>query len=259
MQFGAMQNILPTTAPDSVDDAAETGFDGLELNVAGPDPGDDPVWTPEGRTRIRRRANERDVEIPSICLGFLNGGGFTSDDPDVRADTAATVLRAIDAAAALDADTILVPFFGTAEIETDRHRDRVVSGVSRVADAAAVAGVTLAIEATLQAGDALELLDRIDSPAVGHYYDVGNAVGLGYDPVAEIRELDDRITQVHFKDRDERGEGWMIGEGGVDFPGCVDALRAIGYDGWVVLETAAPGDPLADAATNLSAAREYVE
>lgn len=250
MRIGAMESILPTKAPDSIDDSHEAGFEGLELNVAGPDPGDDPIWTAEERTRIRRRAAELDHEVPSLCLGFLNGGGLTMDDPDIRADARHVILRAIDAAAALGAENILVPFFGTGEIETDEHFDRVIGGISRVADAAEAAGVTLAIENTLPAAENVELVDAIDSPAVAHYYDVGNAFALGYDPVEEIETLGERISQVHFKDRDGDGESYMLGEGAVDFAGCVDALESIDYDGWVVLETTSPGDPVEDAATN---------
>lgn len=180
MHVGAMETILPTKAPDSIDSSETAGFDGIELNVDGPDPGDDPVWTPEGRTRIRRRAAEQEQAVPSLCLGFLNGGGLTMDDPDTRADARHVLLWAIDAAAALGAETILVPFFGTGEIETGSHVDRVIDGVSRVAD----------------------------------------------------------------------GGNYMLGEGEVDFAACVNALEGIGYEGWIVLETASPGDPLEDAATN---------
>jgi sugar phosphate isomerase/epimerase len=252
-----METRLPTKAPDSIDDAVEAGYGGLELGVDGPDPGDDPLWTPESRTRIRRRARERGVEIPSICLGFLNRGGLTSDAPDVRADARAVILRAIDAAAAVGADDILVPFFGDGEIETETHENRVVEGISAVADAAAAADVTLALENTLSAAENLDLLERIDSPAVAHYYDVGNATALGYDPTAEIRDLGDHIAAVHYKDRDETGS-YMIGEGGVDFDACTEALQGIGYDGWVVLETASPGEQLGDATENGERAREFV-
>lgn len=258
MQFGAMETILPTKAPDSVTDAHEAGFDALELDVAGPDPGDDPLWDPAARDRIRRQAAALDVELPSICLGFLNHGGPTADDPDVRADARASIRRAIDAASAIDAEAILVPFFGEAEIETDRHRDRVVESIQRVADSAEAAGITIALENTLSGEANRELLERIDSPVVGTYYDVGNAIAYGLDPVEDILTLGDEMVRLHVKDRDADG-GCPIGEGEVDFEGCVDALETVGYDDWVVLETAAPNDPVSDAATNLRKTREYFE
>lgn len=259
MAFGAMEAILPTpTAPASLTDAHEAGFDGLELDVAGPDPGDDPLWTPVGRDRIRRRARDLGVDLPSICLGFLNDGGLTADDPDVRADARAAIRRGIDAAAAIGADVVLVPFFADAAIETTSHRERVVAGIDRVAASARAADVTLALETTLSGADDRDLLERIDSPAVGAYYDVGNAITYGHDPVEDVLALGEHVVRVHFKDR-EAGEGHRIGEGAVDFEACVDALEDVGYDDWIVLETASPDDPLADAATNLERARRLLE
>lgn len=266
MNIGAMESTLPSKAPESVTEAADAGFDGLELDVAGPDPGDDPVWDPASRDRIRRRAAELDLEIPSICLGFLNRGGLTADDPDVRADARTAIRRSVDAAAALDAGVVLVPFFGDATIETDRHRDRVVDGLRRVADSAEAAGVTLALENARSGAVNRELLERIDSPAVGTYYDVGNAIAYGLDPVDDVRTLGEHVARVHVKDwdagggDDEDGVGSCpIGEGRVDFEGCLDALAEIGYDDWIVLETASPNEPMADAETNLNRTRELLE
>ena len=255
MHVGVMESKVPSDTPASIGEADETGFDGIELDINGPDPGDDLVWSPAGRTIIRGEIVDRGIELPSICLGFLNRGGLTMDDEDTRGDARHAILRAIDAAAAIRADVILVPFFGTGEIESDVHRRRVIEGISRVAPAAEAAGVTLAIENTRPAEENLELIESIDSPAVGVYYDVGNVIPLGYDPASEIETLGGAIAQVHFKDRDRDGSDHLLGEGEVDFDACVDALEAIGYDEWVVLETGAHGDPLQDLVRN----REFTE
>lgn len=109
-------------------------------------------------------------------------------------------------------------------------------------------------------------LERIDSPAVGTYYDVGNAIAYGLDPIDDVRTLGEHVARVHVKDwdagggDDEDGVGSCpIGEGRVDFEGCLDALAEIGYDDWIVLETASPNEPMADAETNLNRTRELLE
>lgn len=148
------------------------------------------------------------------------------------------------------------PVLRAAKIETDAHRQRVVDGFGRVADAAADAGVTLAMEYTLAAGENAAILDEIGSDAVGVYYDVGNAAAFGYDPAVEIRELGDRIAQVHFKDTDRNGASVTLGEGDVDFAAVVKAPRDIGYDDYVVLEHATTGGSVDVTAVNLAFARD---
>jgi sugar phosphate isomerase/epimerase len=259
MHFGAMENVFTTTAPDSIDDAADAGYDGIELVFHGPDPAEEPLWTPDGRDRARRRARERGIEIASICLGFLNAGGLTSDDPETRSMARDAVRRAPDAAAALDADAVLVPFFGSAEITEAEEEDRLVEGITAVADAAEATDVTLALENTLSAAKNQELLDAIDSPSVGCYYDVGNSHSFGNDPAAEIRDLGEDVARIHFKDRSRDAESFMLGEGPVDFDAVREAIDDIGYDDWIVLETPAPEDPVEDARKNLAFARSVFE
>ena len=68
------------------------------------------------------------------------------------------------------------------------------------------------------------------------YYDIGNSTHYGYDVPSELRLLgNDRICEVHVKDWQSKVFGRQEGE--VDVAACAKALREIGYDKWLVLET----------------------
>ena len=84
-----------------------------------------------------------------------------------------------------------------------------------------------------------DFIDKIDSPFVGSYFDVGNVVINGY-PEHWIRILGNRIKKVHFKDF-RRAVGTLDGfvdllAGDVNYPEVVKALEEVGYDGWVSAE-----------------------
>jgi L-ribulose-5-phosphate 3-epimerase len=69
---------------------------------------------------------------------------------------------------------------------------------------------------------------------------VGNAVLVGY-PQQWIRTLGPRLQRVHLKDF-RRAVGTLagfvpLGDGDVDWPAVMTALRAVGYDGWLTSET----------------------
>lgn len=254
MRFGAMQGILRRSGQALVEAAAAIGFDGVELDIG---PGD-PVLSTAGREAVREAAARTGLAIPSFCLGVLNGWGFKSPDPEVRAATAALIRDAVVAAADLGARVLLIPFFGASELHTDLDREHVVAGLREVAPDAEAAGVQLGLENTLSAAEDLEMLAAIDSPAVGVYFDVSNAMWWHHNSPDEIRRLGRAIVQIHFKDGSGGHSNAMLGQGHVDFPACVAAMRDIGYDGWVVLESAAPHDPVADAAANLAFARRLL-
>ena len=62
---------------------------------------------------------------------------------------------------------------------------------------------------------------------------MGNSTGYGYDVPTEIRQLNDAICQIHFKDR----KSSLLGKGEVKMVPIVSAIADIGYRGWITLET----------------------
>jgi inosose dehydratase len=95
---------------------------------------------------------------------------------------------------------------------------------------------------------ALELTD------VGLLVDTGHYLLGGTDPIQALRDWGERVNYVHVKDvrlnvvrevvaeRADVLEGWRrgmfceLGAGDVDLPAFFDALRDVGYDGWIVVE-----------------------
>ena len=152
----------------------------------------------------------------------------------------------------LGTNVILVPFFGGGQIKEEHITSpRFLDGLKAAAETAEKQSVFLAIESTLSAAQHQQIIDQVGSNAVGVYYDMGNATGLGYDSPTEIRDLGTSIVQMHIKDTG----GNHAGEGDVDFPAVFESAHAIGYDSWFVLETPGKDDPLASAEKNLNFVR----
>jgi len=89
--------------------------------------------------------------------------------------------------------------------------------------------------------DGLEQLCRLTDPAlVGFAFDTGHAVRVGKDPAAVIGVLGKRLRLIHFADYADDGPSGPrrppLGEGRLNIPAVVAALRSVGFDQWVVLE-----------------------
>lgn len=98
------------------------------------------------------------------------------------------------------------------------------------------------------------LMEMTDPGLLGLCFDTGHWQFAGGEPVPGIEAYASRIWHVHFKDcapeiaSRSRGEGWdaitsvgrgvfcELGKGGVPFTSVRDALGAIGYRGWIVVE-----------------------
>ena len=98
------------------------------------------------------------------------------------------------------------------------------------------------------------LMSRTAPSLLGLCLDTGHLTYAGGDPITAIAKYGDRIWHVHFKDcdpalaRQARAEGWdyhtavrrgifcELGRGAVPFGGVRDALAALPYAGWIVVE-----------------------
>lgn len=184
------------------------------------------------------------LEIPSLMMFELNGGGIASADETVAAHADEDIRIAMRWAAALGAQHILVPFFVSADLETPDDVARAIRGFSRLLPEAEAHGVHLLMESTLPSRDILAMADALQHAHFGVYFDMANMVARGMDSAAEIHAQAALIRQVHFKDTGTRPGDGVLGTGLVDYPACVTALRAIGYDGWIMLETMRRTAPL---------------
>jgi sugar phosphate isomerase/epimerase len=197
---------------------------------------------PSTPDRLRAAKAATGLELPTLVLDEHNLGGIASPDPSTAAAAAEDVRTAVAWAAELDAGAILIPFFVEAELRNEAAFERAATAFRELCPLAASHGVMLAYEGTLPAASVRRLAERVGSPAFACYFDLANLLVRGLDPPTEIRQLGELVRRVHVKDLRARKNDCRPGLGRVDFRQCAAALREIGYDGWVVLET--PAAPL---------------
>ncbi len=107
----------------------------------------------------------------------------------------------------------------------------------------------------------LELMQYIDSPAVGLNFDIGHAYCVGDDPATTVSRVAKYIRHFHLEDiAATRVHHHLVpGEGVIDFAATFRAIRQIGYDGWVTIELYPyVDDPDAAARTALERVRPLI-
>jgi sugar phosphate isomerase/epimerase len=138
---------------------------------------------------------------------------------------------------------LLVPFFFKNDPKGDA--DKIAETISILTPLCAHAhslGVTLCYEGTLHADDLHAMARQINSRSFGVYFDLANVVWVGLDGPQQIRALGKLIRQVHMKETKVGPGDVRPGQGRVDYAESAKALKEIGYDKWLVLETPS-GEP----------------
>ena len=130
--------------------------------------------------------------------------------------------------------------------------------LTEVADYVAAQGLRFAyhhhLGTVVESGEDIERFLGSTGPSVGMTVDTGHAALAGVDPIALIREHPQRVAHVHCKDvrgqvfrNIKTADGSFLhgvldgmftvpGDGDLDFKQVMQALAAIGYSGWIIVE-----------------------
>jgi L-ribulose-5-phosphate 3-epimerase len=211
--------------------AKQLGLDGVQVSMGSVD-NDLQLRRPEVQQAYREASAATGVQIGGVALDVMNQVPYKSDPR-----TEQWVSDSVDVAHALGVRVILLAFFEKGDLRGDPNgQAEVIRRLKGVAPRAEKNSVVLGIESWLSAPDLLRILDAVGSASVRVYYDLANSTQMGYDILAEIRQLGrERICEFHAKEN-----GSLLGQGRIDFPAVRKALDDIDYSGWLQIEGAVP-------------------
>ncbi|MBE6595394.1 MAG: sugar phosphate isomerase/epimerase [Ruminococcaceae bacterium] len=231
--------------------AKKAGFEGVEVAL-GMEGEISLTSTEEDLLKVKKAAADCGIELYSLSCGLYWDFWLNDDDAAVREKAKSIVKKQLECAKILGCDTILViPGSVNADfaapgkvVDYAVTYERALAAINELKPYAEELGVAIALENVwnkflTSPMEMRDFIDKIDSPFVGSYFDVGNVVFNGY-PEQWIRILGNRIKKVHFKDF-RRAVGTLDGfvdllAGDVNYPEVVKALEEVGYDGWVSAE-----------------------
>jgi sugar phosphate isomerase/epimerase len=225
------------------DVAKEVGLDGVQVDM-GNIANDMRLRRPDVQKAYIEAARQTGVELASLGIAEMWVAPLKSDPRAAR-----WLSDSIDICNAFGMRVVLIPCF---DLDPSKPAgfDAFVEVVKRHVSKAEKQGVILGLENWLSAEDNMRIIERVGSPSVMVYYDVGNSTDKGRDVCKEIRTLGKLICELHAKDG-----RYMLGQGRIDFRQVRKALDDIGYSGWIQIEAAAPHGVVVD----YTADRKYLK
>ncbi len=229
---------------DAMDRVAAAGYDAIEFNA------EDIPWAPphvtpdlstEQRKRLRRRARDAGIAISAV-------GGHISlveADPDRRRANLDYALGCVDLAADVGAEVDhLLSGMAPEGVLPQEAWAWLVDGAARCIERGQSRGVTVGFEPVATqfvctVGGLKRLMNALEPLALHVNYDASHYLVHGDDPADGIRTFGDRIAHVHIKDAKGVPEAYEfppLGQGVIDFPGMISALRETDYSGFLSVE-----------------------
>lgn len=215
----------------------EHGFHGIEIARFD--------WTGFPAAAIRKGLDECGLKC-TVCSALTGELTLISEDAGARKRTIGFLKDGVRVASDLGAGILAGPFYSQCGYLPGRRRTNdewkfAVEGLQSLGDTLASNGVSLAVEPINRfetfflntAADAVALCEEVNHPNIGILFDTFHANIEEKDAGKALRATGKHLKHVHTCEND-RG---TPGSGHVDWNAVFAALRDLGYDDWLVIES----------------------
>ena len=238
IKFGICEWASPIQGPYICKFVKDMGLVGVEL-FQGDYEHSFPLSNPYIQDAYLEEKVKYGIEFSAVAVNCLDYYGITKpvDSPEKKVALLA-LEKSVEIAKRMKLPLIQFPAFGESRIETEKDFQELVIFLRRACQLAGEAGIQVATENALSVKEDIRLIEEVGYPNLKIYMDTQNPyLNKGYFAPDMIRELGDRICEVHVKDGKE-GElsAALLGEGATSYYESVKALCEIGYQGFVHLE-----------------------
>ncbi len=233
-------------------DIKATGFDGVEIPVFEGDPDD--------YAQIGKTLDRLGLDRTAIAADGDPSRNLISADAGVHAAGVAHMKWALDCCEAMGVTRLSGPLHSTlghfsGQGPTPDEFARSIEVQREIGDHAAKRGVTLGLEALnrfecylLNTMDRMcAHLDEIGHPNIKAMYDTFHANIEEADPIGALTRNKDHVVHIHLSEND-RG---VPGRGNIPWAETFAAIKEIGYDDWLTIESFGRGLPDLAAATKI--------
>ncbi|MEN6356928.1 MAG: sugar phosphate isomerase/epimerase family protein [Armatimonadota bacterium] len=248
MKIGAFLSSFGLGLKDSLAKCKELGLDGVQLSDVRGELCIEEL-TESSAAEYRKLVESYGLQISSVC-GDLGGHEFT-DESDVEQRITRTK-HIMDITRALGC-TIVQTHIGKIPDDPGSSEWRVMRyALDILGEYGDKIGVCLATETGPEEPALMkQFLDTIKHNSIKVNYDPANLVMSGFDQIGGVGILADYIVHTHAKDGIIKNGSPLevpLGEGSVNFPVYLKALKDIGYDGFFVIEREVGENPVDDIA-----------
>ena len=256
MKIGVRSVCVSRDFGEALSICSEAGLDGIQVAV------------PEGNlleaTDEELLAFKAHVEASGLEIASSSAGPKLAN-PAVSDDSVAKFARILHAAAVVGHRIVTGEVKNLPEgVSPEVGWETCIANVRKVCEHAESEGVCFGVEPgpyclVSTTEDVERLLSEVGSDSLRVNYDGGNLWAGGSDATDAVKRLGPKTVHVHVKDYSRAlGKETALGDGDVDYATVIRELRAVGYDGWLVIERERTEDPEADLRKAVSRLREIL-
>ena len=268
MKIGVITDCFKKSVSEGIKKAGALGLSGVQIYATGGEFSPEALTT-EKKDEYKKLLLENRLTVSALCADM---GGFGFERAEDNPERIEKTKRIIDLAVEFGAPAITTHIGVIPADKSNPTYKVMLDALTEIGLYAKSRGVTMAIETGPEKAKTLLAFIEDTKGGVGVNLDPANFVMVtGQDPVAAVELLGKHIVHTHVKDGvmlrktdpkiiyDHFATGGIealnvadffkevpVGTGDVDFPAYLEALKKVGYDGYLTIERETGADPEAD-------------
>ncbi|GAC1445273.1 MAG: sugar phosphate isomerase/epimerase [Chloroflexota bacterium] len=229
------------TLEETIVRLSRIGYDGIEIGAASPHAYPRYV-PPERRSRVKELLDANGLTVSSMLPAPGGGPGYNAASPlpEERQDTIQQCKDVVDLLADWGGTVMCYvagwQVFGTSRLQAWEWS---CDGLKQVARYAAGKNITICIEPTPVdsnlvegADDAIEMMREVSEPNVKLMFDTYHVLFRKEVQTDYVYQMGNELKHIHLSDSDRLAPG----QGTVDFLSLFQALKDVGFDGYLTME-----------------------
>ena len=190
---------------------------------------------------VKYTAKKHELELFTILTGWGPGFENLPDEDKIK-----LVTKVFDVALKLSIPVVAIRTYGkSGDKEATKQQFKYVRKLCEQAESR---GITLAVKAHIYASvyniaTTMQMLDEINSPALGVSFDAFQFYKVGEDPAKAVLTFGKKIVHTNFADAQkalqlgppEPGYEQIPGRNDIDFPKILRCLKDVGYDKSIIV------------------------
>jgi len=240
IKFGICEWSLPWNGRFGIQFASELGFDGVQLDL-GPYQYDLPLSKERMQDAYLDAGAKYGIEFPSMTVQTVNNDHTMTAEPGLRDFYLAVkaLKAAVDACDRMGIDIIMPPHFYRNVIKTEEDVRRTAMAYKEACAYAATKGKIFASENAMTRDEFIAFKKMAGDPEnLKIFFDTQNYwKHKGYNVAEMYKDLKEFcVPQIHIKDGEGIISSAILGEGDSKFYETAEAIKASGFEGWIIFE-----------------------
>ena len=209
--------------------AKKLGFNHIEWTVDQYFINFNPISYSSGLEEIKNIKKITSIKINSLTADFIMDEPFFKSEFSIKYLIEKQLENIILNASKVGIKCFVVPLVDNAKIETNNQKKNIISFFRNLSSFIRKNKIKIAFEIDLRPKKVINFLDSIKDDNFGINFDTGNSASLDYDPEEEIKLYNNRIFNIHLKDRILNGNTVRFGSGNTNFNLIFEQLNRINY------------------------------